>query len=257
MPRCINCKFFEESQCTAHAFARVQYDRPVPPPPIGACTFAIVDSYRELLRPGMRVLEIGCGTWPLLKSICIQVGAHYEGIDTQAEYYGKPTIATRIENLQELSFLDETFDLVIGNQTIEHWAEFGCDTAFGLYQCFRVCKIGGTVIMNAPVHFHGSRPFLMGDFVEIQNLFLAHSNAITIEPWGFESDPIPKFYTYKKYPALSGKHAYIIDIRAVKSHVMVGMPAVIWMPLKLRRWINYPLSFLLYRAKLKLGLIRE
>jgi SAM-dependent methyltransferase len=205
----------------------------------------------------MSVLEIGCGTWSLLKTICIQAGALYEGIDTQAEYYGKPTIATKIENLQDLSFLDETFDLVIGSQTIEHWAEFGCDTAFGLYQCFRVCKVGGTVIMNAPVHFHGSRPFLMGDFDAIRNLFQTYSNAITIEPWGLESDPIPKFYTYKKYLALSGKHAYIIDIRAVKSSAMVKIPAIILMPLKLRRWINYPFSFLIYRAKLKLGLIRE
>lgn len=243
--------------CAAHARAAEEYDRPIPPPPIGACTLAIVESYRQLIKPGMRVLEIGCGTWPLFKSITESAGASYEGIDAQPQYFGKPTIATRIENLERLSFPSETFDLVIGNQTIEHWAEFGCDTKMGLYQCFRVCRQGGMVIMNAPIHFHGSAPFLLGNTFLIQKLFQRYSNSVTIESWGKDSDPIPPFYTYQQYRALANRSAYIIDIRATKDQEIGDAPIVIPMPVKIRRWLNYPTSYLLYRAKRKLGLISE
>lgn len=257
MPRCKHCNFFQEGTCLAHTRAQQEYGRPIPPPPIGACTVAIVESYRDIIKPGMRVLEIGCGTWPLLKSIVEENGASYEGIDTHAEYFGRLTIATRIENLQNLSFPSDSFDLVIGNQTIEHWAEFGCDTRLGLFQCFRVCKQGGMVVMNAPIHFHGSAPFLMGNFECIKSLFESFSLQVAIESWGRESYPIPPFFTYDNYPALAHKAAYIVDVRAVKTHVVAEQPLVIPMPVKLRRWLNYPLSFLIHRAKLKLGLARE
>ena len=257
MPRCKDCSFFQADACTAHSRAAKEYGRPIPPPPIGACTLAIVDSYRPLIKRGMRVLEIGCGTWTLLKSICDEAGAEYQSIDSQNEYFGKPSIATRIENLQQLSFEDDAFDLVIGNQTIEHWAEFDCDTQFGLFQCFRVCRQNGMVIMNAPIHFHGSRPFLLGDFDAIRALFSRYSDSVVIEAWGEDSDPIPKFYTYRKYGALKGKHAFIIDIRAVKSKPVGQPPMVVAMPMKLRRWLNYPASYLAYRALVKCRLIAE
>ncbi len=257
MPDCQACEFFDGHVCRAHGRALQEYGRPIPPAPIGACTLAIVESYRSLIQPGMRVLEIGCGTWPLLKTICEETGAKYESIDTQAEYFGKKSIATRIENLQSLSFEDEEFDLVIGNQTIEHWAEFGCPTSYGLFQCFRVCKPGGQVIMNAPVHFHGSSPFLMGDFQAIEDLYRPYSGEIHIERWGHDTSPMPPFVTYEDYPPLAGKGAYIIDIRARKDLPRGSSPQVLPLPMKIRRWANYPASFLWYRARLKFGLAKK
>jgi SAM-dependent methyltransferase len=104
-------------QCSAYTKATEILGREIPPPPLGACMIPIVEDYLSLIEPGMRVLDIGCGSWDLIKKYCQNIGAHYEGIDTEPEYFGQKTAATRIENLADLSFPDEYLDLVIGNQT--------------------------------------------------------------------------------------------------------------------------------------------
>ncbi|MCS6775604.1 MAG: class I SAM-dependent methyltransferase, partial [Chthonomonadaceae bacterium] len=107
-----------------------------------------------------------------------------DGIDISPTYYGKPTIATRIESVEALSFPDQTFDLVVGNQTMEHWNESGCRTEVGLWQCFRVCKPGGKVCLNVPIHFHGSRIFVEGDLKAIEAMFRPFASDLQMQPWG-------------------------------------------------------------------------
>lgn len=216
MPDCETCKYRNGQTCRAYESAKVEFKRPIPPPPSGACTYAIVEQYLPLIKKGMKVLEVGCGTWPKIRDYTQSVGAHYEGLDVQEEYYGIKSIATKFENLAELSFSDQTFDLVIGNQTMEHWGEHGCDTIWGLYQCFRVTKPGGRVFMNVPMHFHGTRPFLHGDTQAIQKLFQRFSNSIEIEAWGKNSQPIAPFFAHPSYSALKYKSAYVLDVRAVR-----------------------------------------
>lgn len=99
MPKCSECHMLVENQCFAYFKALETLGRDLPPPPIGACMIPIVENYLLLIKSGMRVLDIGCGSWDLIKSHCEQVGAHYEGVDVQNEYFGKKTVATRIENL--------------------------------------------------------------------------------------------------------------------------------------------------------------
>jgi SAM-dependent methyltransferase len=254
MPTCLNCSELSDGQCMAYQNAKLEYGRPIPPPPIGACTMAIVRGYTKLIKKGMNVLDIGCGTWPYLRDYCKEVGANYEGIDTQKEYYGVKTIASRIENLSELSYPDDNFDLVIGNQTIEHWAEYGCDTVWGLYQCFRVCKPEGKVLMNAPIHFHGVAPFLPGRFDEIEKLFMTFSETVTIERWGEDPRPFSPFIAHRKYKKLMNSHAFIIDIRAVKDIALPMISGNKRIPMRLKRWLNYDVSYFLYLLRLKLRL---
>jgi ubiquinone/menaquinone biosynthesis C-methylase UbiE len=252
MPTCLECPSLVNGECKAHSYAKKNFGRVIPAPPIGACTVQIVKNYTNQIKKGMRVLEVGCGTWSYLRDYCIEVGAYYEGIDTQSEYYGKKTIATRIENLSNLSYQDNYFDLVIGNQTIEHWAEFGCDTSWGLYQCFRVCKINGMVMLNAPIHFHGVKCFLNGDFKYINKIFSRFSNSVVIEKWGAEHYPLDKFITYKDYSKLNKSHAYIIDIQATKNiETLKHSNNRAYLPVRLKRWMNYDLYFLIYLLKKK------
>jgi SAM-dependent methyltransferase len=216
MPACSNCSWRNGETCRARELALVELKRPLPPAPSGACTVAIVDSYLSLVRPGMRVLEIGCGTWAKLRDHCVAVGAHYEGLDVQTEYYGIPSIATRIGNLATLDFADEDFDLVIGNQTMEHWAEHGCTLDWGLKQCFRVTRPGGMVCMNVPVHLHGTREFVHGEIDTIENRFRRFSTRVELERWGSPTAPLPPYYAHPRFGALRDRPAWVLDIRAVR-----------------------------------------
>lgn len=194
MPKCSECRMLVRNQCSAYAIATEVLGRELPPPPLGGCEIPIVENYLHLIDTGMRVLDIGCGSWDLIKSYCESVGAQYEGIDTVPEYFGRKTVATRLENLAALSFANESFDLVIGNQTMEHWAEYGCTLPWGLYQCFRVCKTGGRVLMNVPIHFHGTRPFMLGNLEALKRLFSIFSDQVYFDKWGSPADPIPNFF---------------------------------------------------------------
>jgi SAM-dependent methyltransferase len=177
-----------------------------------------VQDYLPYIQAGMQVLDVGCGTWPLIRDHCQQVGAHYEGIDVRTEYFGIKTIATRLENLAELSFPDNSFDIVIGNQSMEHWDEHGCSLKWGLYQCFRVCKPGGRVCLNVPIHFHGTRPFLLGHIDYLKQLFTPFSTQVAFEVWGYPSHPLPALFPWPGYWMLCNKPAYVLDIQAVKDH---------------------------------------
>jgi SAM-dependent methyltransferase len=190
--------------------------RKLPPPPLACCVIAIVDDYAAAITAGMSVLEIGAGAWSRLAEACAATGASYEGIDTQPEYFGKPTVATRIENLADLSYPENSFDLVVGNQTMEHWEENGCALAWGLFQCFRVTKPGGKVRMNVPIHFHGSRDFVLGRVASLRGLFERFSDDVTLEPWGADSAPIAPYRAHPSYPLLAERGAYTLDIVAVK-----------------------------------------
>jgi len=203
-------------QCSAYQIALKKLGREIAPPPLGACVIPIVEDYLSLIQQGMRVLDIGCGSWNLIKNYCEKVGAIYEGIDINEEYFGVKTVATRLENLTVLSFPDESFDLVIGNQTMEHWEEYGCSLDWGLYQCFRVCKPQGRVLMNVPIYFHGTKTFMLGNLDKIKDVFDPFSSQVSFYPWGNPSYPLPSLLPYPGYVFLRDKPAYVLDIHAIK-----------------------------------------
>ncbi len=258
MPQCSQCRQLVNNQCLAYEKSKKIIDRPIPPPPLGACALPIVEQYLTMIQPGMHILDIGCGSWELIKNHCENVGAIYEGIDTEPEYYGKKTVATRIENLANLSFPDSYFDIVIGNQTMEHWAENGCTLQWGLYQCFRVCKENGLVLMNVPIYFHGTRIFMLGELDRIRELYDPFSSQISFYEWGKPSEPIPDLYPWPGYVRLHNKPAYVLDIQTVKDR---SLPSNYHnRNARKGRWaelVNYPVSFNLYRLLRKLGLFPQ
>jgi ubiquinone/menaquinone biosynthesis C-methylase UbiE len=256
MPSCSECHMLVNDQCVAYQKSTEIVDRPIPPAPLGACALPIVEKYLTLIKPGMRVLDIGCGSWELIKNHCKDIGAHYEGIDTESEYYGVKTVSTKIENLANLSYLDQSFDIIIGNQTMEHWAENNCSLEWGLFQCFRVCKENGLVLMNVPIHFHGTRTFMLGEISKIKELYALFSTKVSFEKWGNPSKPIPALYPWPGYSRLKNKPAYVLDIQAVKD--CPTLKKINNRNGRKGRWaelINYPISFNLYRLLRKLALV--
>ena len=227
--------------------ARLEFERELNP--AAACVIPIVESYLKKIHAGMRVLEIGCGSWTQIRDHCVTVGAHYEAIDTQSEYYGRPSAATRIENLAHLSFSDQEFDVVIGNQTLEHWEEFGCSIALGLYQCARVLKPGGELMLNVPLHFHGSKDFLLGDQATIRKKISNYFSGVQFELWRSPSAPLEPFYAHPNYWVLKNREVSILAVTAVRDARLFEVPpvGVAWNR-KLSRFQHYPWSYILYRA---------
>lgn len=253
MPACVDCKWRQDDKCLAHSQALAELKRPLPPPPTGACTVAIVDDYLRAITAGMTILEIGCGTWSKIKDHCIAVGANYHGIDVIEEYYGVPTIATKFENLASLSYPDETFDLVIGNQTMEHWAEHGCTLQWGLLQCFRVAKRQGSVFLNVPIHFHGTKEFVHGRLETLRSLFARFSNEVLMEAWGNPTDPIAPYYPHPDFAALRAKPAYVLDIRAKRDRVeLPRLGNSLGFEGKAAQIFHYSMAYNIYRLRQKL-----
>ncbi len=256
MTECSECHMRAGDNCLAYKIAQDTMGRrdQLQPPPLGACMIPIVDIYLTFISEGMSVLDIGCGSWDRVKSYCEEVGAHYEGIDINIEYMGKKTIATQIENLMNLSFPDESFDVVVGNQTMEHWSENGCRLGWGLYQCFRVCKPNGRVLMNVPIHFHGTRQFRRGEIKELRDLYASFSGQVSFHIWGYPSDPLPSLYAHPGYWGLKNKPAYQLDIQAVKdlplprSYNNYGATTG-----RLAQFLNYSISFNVFRALRRMG----
>lgn len=245
------------NECRAFNIALNTFGREIPPPPLGSCTIPIVNNYLKYIKKGMRVLEIGCGSWSIIKDKCIEVGAEYQGIDTCTEYFGKKTVATMIENLKDLSFDDEYFDIVIGNQTMEHWKENGCGLERGLGQCFRVLNLNGKLSLNVPIHFHGSSEFMLGNLKKLRNSISNYSDEIIFEKWGIPSKPLKEFYPFPSYWKLRKKPSYILDIYAKKNKKCKltyfdfwpnGVTAII---------LAKPFSYLLYRLLCKLSFIKD
>lgn len=121
------------------------------------------------------------------------------------------------------------------------------------HQCFRVCKADGRVQMNVPIHFHGTRDFMLGRIDKIIGLFLQFSSTVSLETWGSPSFPMRPFVPYPLYPALRSKAAFILDVRAVKNKLLPKVDKPRFPPRgRLAELLNYPLSYNVYRCLRKL-----
>jgi len=117
------------------------------------------------------LLEIGCGSYSLLKNN-MKSPAVWEGIDViDFDRRGKPSVATRRASVEDIPWPDDSFDIVVSNQSIEHWYEYGVDVNRGLSEIRRTLKEGGRAVLNFPIHLHGQKMFVLGDFAAIDSAF--------------------------------------------------------------------------------------
>lgn len=105
----------------------------------------------EGLRPGMRVLEVGCGTG-LLSAELARTGAKVYSLDVSEELLlsakkksGNKKITFFCSSAYELGFSDGSFDSVVGMSVLHH-----LDIDRALNEFFRVLKKGGRVAFSEP-----------------------------------------------------------------------------------------------------------
>ncbi|MFQ5475174.1 MAG: class I SAM-dependent methyltransferase [Candidatus Nanoarchaeia archaeon] len=116
-----------------------------------------------------RVLEIGCGSWDYAKNILERNGCSWFGIEPID--LGKNNLTFLRGSVGDLPLHNETFDLVLCNQSMEHWFEYGVSFDEALKEINRVLKPNGTLMINVPIHIHGHPIFLRGNMKKIKNIF--------------------------------------------------------------------------------------
>ncbi|MDI6449986.1 class I SAM-dependent methyltransferase [Anaerobaca lacustris] len=103
-----------------------------------------------LLRPGDRILEIGCGIGAVVSELARQ-GCRVTGTDISrvAIEYGQskyPGLDLQVQPAEELAFADETFDVVLSFDLFEHIARI--DRHVG--EVHRVLKPQGYYLFQTP-----------------------------------------------------------------------------------------------------------
>jgi SAM-dependent methyltransferase len=103
------------------------------------------------LGPGMRVLELGCGTGYFTRELA-RSGADVVAIDVSPELLeiatancSAPNIRYEIQNAYALSYPDGVFDSVVGSSVLHH-----LEIEEALREIYRVLQAGGAIYFTEP-----------------------------------------------------------------------------------------------------------
>jgi 2-polyprenyl-3-methyl-5-hydroxy-6-metoxy-1,4-benzoquinol methylase len=103
------------------------------------------------LRPGMTVLELGCGTGSFTRELA-RSGADIIAIDVSPELLeiakadcSAPNIQFQIQNAYALGYSEGVFDSVVGSSVLHH-----LEVEKALRDIYRVLKPGGTIYFTEP-----------------------------------------------------------------------------------------------------------
>jgi len=103
------------------------------------------------LGPGMKVLEVGCGTGYFTRELA-RSGADVVAIDVSPELLEiarancyAPNVRYEIQNAYTLSYPDAVFDSVVGSSVLHH-----LEIEAALREIYRVLKRGGAICFTEP-----------------------------------------------------------------------------------------------------------
>jgi 2-polyprenyl-3-methyl-5-hydroxy-6-metoxy-1,4-benzoquinol methylase len=105
----------------------------------------------EHLKPGMTVLELGCGTGYFTRELA-RSGADIVAIDVSPELLeiarancSAPNVRYEIQNAYALSYPDAMFDSVVGSSVLHH-----LEIEEALREIYRVLKLGSRIFFTEP-----------------------------------------------------------------------------------------------------------
>jgi SAM-dependent methyltransferase len=170
--------------------------------PIRKCITASTEFFLRDLR-GKDMLEVGCGESSVGKLLAEMSGGRWIGLDPRAGKGSRASLRAVGGVVQKLPFRDCSFDVIYGNQTIEHWGEFAGSRGVPrvktyneiLGEIWRVLKPGGWAYFDAPIHLHGVREFVIGDLAAIRSMFAAQAwKDLSLVSWRRRHEPLPPYF---------------------------------------------------------------
>ncbi len=174
-----------------------------------------------------RILEIGCGNWDFAKKILDKNCCEWFGVEPVDMEEKNITIVKGSVN--NIPYHNNSFDIVLCNQTMEHWFEYNVSLKKALREINRVLKPGGLMMVNSPIHLHGDPRFLKGELGKINSAFKSKLWKITlfekcfpsVEIKGWKRIASKGLFSKLGYPSFLVPHSkeavsYIINIHAKK-----------------------------------------
>ena len=170
--------------------------------PLRKCVVASTEAHLRVA-PGTTALEIGSHRHSHGRRIIEARGGTWTGIEPSLG----PEVPARIGaggygHAAGIPFPDATFDLVFGNQSIEHWDEAHpkiperASHRECLAEIARVLKPGGRLYLDAPIHLHGHQMFILGDLPRVEALFdTSLWDELAFERWRREWEPLERYPT--------------------------------------------------------------
>lgn len=174
--------------------------------PLRKCVVAGIEAHLHNAK-GKSVLELGFGRFSLAKNLVKRSGGIWTGIEPRQSMDKKPKIGRGgYGHAENIPFSDETFDMVFGIQTLEHWGQKCSGAARApseyedcLNEILRVLKPCGTIYLDAPIHLHGNEMFIMGDIERIKNHFADDLWCnLVVERWRYDYQPLERYAPYEK-----------------------------------------------------------
>jgi SAM-dependent methyltransferase len=195
--------------------------------PLRKCVVAATEAHLRQAR-GQRVLELGYARRSYPKHVIETSGGSWTGVEPLVERHATPRIGTGgYGHAGDIPFPNETFDLVFGNQSFEHWEEPLPNGASPpsyrdcLKEVWRVLRPGAALYLDAPIHLHGHEMFVAGDLDRILALFdRALWRDVIAERWRYDHEPLPRYPTptadigYTQGTITSYDAAFIADLQA-------------------------------------------
>lgn len=156
---------------------------------------AINYDLKKKINKNEKILEIGCGVDSWLRDNLNPGENKWYGIDVKQIFNGKMGIATDIGSVHDMPYNDNSFDIILANQSIEHWSEYGITIEEGLNEIGRCIKQNGEVHLNFPMFLHGEPIFVKGEIEKIIKIF--EKNFIIEDIIAYYSKKAPDYKGWK------------------------------------------------------------
>ena len=188
---CSHCPSFNEQQEVCEIYFGT---------PLRKCVVSSIEAHFFDCK-GQDVLEIGFGRFKLAKNLIQRSGGTWTGVEPRRPKHEKSEIGKGgYGHATDIPFPDETFDRVMAVQSVEHWGQKagGVREPSSYPDCFaeinRVLKPGGSLYLDAPIHFHGNEMFIMGDTEKLRAHFINQQwENVVIEKWREDYHPLERY----------------------------------------------------------------
>ena len=170
--------------------------------PIRKCVTAAQEANLHSLYD-KNLLEIGFGKHSIARQLVTDAGGTWTGIEPTLPKSTKAALGKGgFGHVTAIPLPDDTFDIVVGIQTLEHWEEplpnpsLATDYAASFNEIFRVLRPNGSIYFDAPIFLHGHEMFIAGDIDRIRGLFdPALWRDVNIEKWREDHVPLERYPT--------------------------------------------------------------